>query len=76
MMRGAHLLVDSGIFERTELVHQIGLPLETIEMLCNLPPGYLSVQPDAADNVVPLKPKRDPARSGRARRADVLPFPQ
>lgn len=76
MMRGAHLLVDNGIFERTELVHQIGLPPETIEMLCNLRPGYLSDQPDAPDNVVPLKLKRDTARSGRARRADVLPFPQ
>ncbi len=43
MMRGAHLLVDNGIFERTELAHQIGLPPETIEMLCNLRPGYLSV---------------------------------
>ncbi|MFG6668191.1 helix-turn-helix domain-containing protein [Halomonas sp. HNIBRBA4712] len=74
MMRGAHLLVDNGIFERTELVHQIGLPSETIEMLCNLRPGYLSVQPDAVDNVVPLKLKRDTARSGRTRRADVLPF--
>lgn len=76
MMRGAHLLVDSGIFERAELVHQIGLPPETIEMLCNLRPGYLSVQPDAGDNVVPLKLKRDMARSGRVRRADVLPFPK
>lgn len=76
MMRGAHLLVDSGIFERAELVHQIGLPPETIEMLCNLRPGYLSVPPDAGDNVVPLKLKRDSARSGRVRRADVLPFPK
>ena len=76
MMRGAHLLVDNGIFERTELVHQIGLPPEMIEMLCNLRPGYLSVQPDAGDNVVPLKLKRETARSGRTRRADVLPFPQ
>ncbi|MCS2607828.1 helix-turn-helix domain-containing protein [Halomonas dongshanensis] len=74
MMRGAHLLVDNGIFERTELVHQIGLPSEMIEMLCNLHPGYLSVQPDAVDNVVPLKLKRNTARSGRTRRADVLPF--
>ncbi|MBT2787597.1 MULTISPECIES: XRE family transcriptional regulator [unclassified Halomonas] len=74
MMRGAHLLVDNGIFERTELVHQIGLPPETIEMLCNLRSGYLSVQPDAGDNVVPLKLKRNSATAGRARRAEVLPF--
>ncbi|MBD3894937.1 ImmA/IrrE family metallo-endopeptidase [Halomonas sp. ML-15] len=74
MMRGVHLLVDNGIFERAELAHQIGLPPETIEMLCNLRPGYLSTQPDAGDNVVPLKLKRNGARSGRATQADILPF--
>lgn len=73
MMRGAHLLVDSGIFERTELAHQIGLPPETIEMLCNLRPGYLSVQSDAGDNVAPLKLKRA-ARASRSKQAEVLPF--
>lgn len=74
MMRGAHLLVDNGIFERTELAHQIGLPPETIEMLCNLRPGYLSIQPDAGDNVVPLKLKRNTTWSDQSRRAEVLPF--
>lgn len=74
MMRGAHLLVDSGIFERTELVHQVGLPPAIIEMLCNLRPGYLSVQPDARDNVVPLKLKRNAARTNRSKQAEVLPF--
>ncbi|WP_199825215.1 helix-turn-helix domain-containing protein [Halomonas sp. G11] len=74
MMRGAHLLVDNGIFERAELVHQIGLPPETIEMLCSLRPGYLSAQPEAGDNVVPLKLKHNAVRSGRATRADILPF--
>ena len=67
-------MVDSGIFERTDLVHQIGLPPTTIEMLCNLRPGYLSVQSDAGDNVVPLKLKRNTAKSDRAQRAEVLPF--
>lgn len=74
MMRGAHLLVDNGIFERAELVHQIGLPPDTIEMLCNLRPGYLSAQPEAGDNVVPLKLKRNGTRRGRSAQADVLPF--
>lgn len=74
MMRGAHLLVDNGIFDRAELVHQIGLSPETIEMLCNLRPGYLSAQPEAGGNVVPLKLKHNAGRSGRATRADVLPF--
>lgn len=74
MMRGAHLLVDNGIFERTELAYRIGLPPETIEMLCSLRPGYLSVHPEA--NVVSLKLKATTVRSNRTTRADVLPFRQ
>ncbi|MGP5562326.1 helix-turn-helix domain-containing protein [Vreelandella alkaliphila] len=74
MMRGAHLLVDNGIFERTELVHQIGLPPETIEMLCNLRPGYLSVQLEAGSNVVPIKLKSRPVEPRRTICADILPF--
>lgn len=76
MMRGVHLLVDNGVFSREELAHQVGLPPETIEMLCNLRRGYLSEQPDAGGNVVALKLKPRASRAGGLGSGDVLPFKQ
>lgn len=74
MMRGVHLLMDNGVFERDALVNQIGLAPEIIEMLCNLRRGYLSCQPDVEDNVVSLKLKPKARRLGGISSGDVLPF--
>lgn len=74
MMRGVHLLVDNGVFERDALVSQIGLAPETIEMLCSLRRGYLSQQPCAEDKVVSIKLKAKAHRVGRSKPGDVLPF--
>lgn len=74
MMRGVHLLVDSGVFERDTLVNQIGLAPEVIEMLCNLRRGYLSQQPCPEDKVVSLRLKPRAQRSGRSKPGDVVPF--
>lgn len=74
MMRGVHLLVDNGAFERDALVNQIGLAPEVVEMLCNLRRGYLSNPPSAEDKVVSLKLKPRAQRAGRTKAGDVLPF--
>lgn len=74
MMRGVHLLVDNGVFERDTLVNQIGLAPEIIEMLCNLRRGYLNHQLCADDKVVSLKLKPKAQRVGNSRPGDVLPF--
>lgn len=74
MMRGAHLLVDNGVFDRDTLVNQIGLAPEIIEMLCNLRHGYLSEQINAEDKVVSLKLKSKARRSNGPMPGDVVPF--
>ncbi|MFV0511945.1 MAG: helix-turn-helix domain-containing protein [Shewanella algae] len=74
MMRGVHLLLDNGVFDRDTLVNQIGLSPEVIEMLCNLRRGYLSEQPSADDKVVSLKLKSNIRKSSRSVSGDVLPF--
>lgn len=76
MMRGVHLLVDNDVFKRDELLNQIGLSAETIEMLCNLRPGYLNEQLNAEGNVVVLKLKPRSNRAGGPGTGDILPFKQ
>ena len=74
MMRGVHLLVDNGVFERDALINQIGLAPEIIEMLCNLRRGYLSNPSCVEDNVVSLKLKPTTPRPGGLGAGNVLPF--
>ncbi|WP_413662504.1 helix-turn-helix domain-containing protein [Microbulbifer sp. CNSA002] len=76
MMRGVHLLVENGVFERDALVNQIGLAPATIEMLCNLSEGYLTAQPSTEDRVVPIRLKQNQrnAQGIDSKPADVLEF--
>lgn len=73
MMRGVHLLIDSCIFDRDALINQIGLPSATIEMLCNLRPGYLSQIP-SQDNIFTLKLKPRASRIRSTGQGSVLPL--